>query len=157
WVLGFTLLISLVTGILFGLTPAWHASRLDLNEALKESSTTTTETPSRRGVRNLLVAGQMAMALVLLVSAGLLMKSFVLLARVNPGFAPQNVLTMNVLLPESRYRNEVQMKSFYDRSLEKIRALSGVRAAGMISFGLPLGGNTLGGDFTIEGRPAPLP
>jgi predicted permease len=157
WVLGFTLLVSLGTGIFFGLGPAVHASRLDLNEALKEGSRVATEGRTRRRVRDLLVIGEMAMALVLLVSAGLLMKSFVLLMRVNPGFDAQSVLTMNLLLPEARYRNETQMKAFYDQSLERIRALPGVQAAGMISFGLPLGDNFLSGDFTVEGQPAPPP
>lgn len=154
WVLTFTLLVSLWTGIVFGLVPALQASRPDLNETLKEGGQTASSGKGRSRVQSFLVAGEIAVSLVLLTGAGLLVRSLVSLTRVNPGFDPQNVLTQNVNLPISRYQTETQMVAFNQQALQRLAALPGVRSAGEV-FGLPLAGARIRGDVTIEGRPAP--
>jgi putative ABC transport system permease protein len=156
WVLGFTLLISVMTGIIFGLAPALKASRPDLNDALKEGGRGSTEGFSGRRLRNLLVVSEMALALVLLISAGLLIRSFLQLQQVNAGFDPANVLTMSVQLPESKYEQGVQVSAFFEQTLERIAALPGVESAGGITT-LPLSGNSMRTTFTVQNRPAPVP
>jgi putative ABC transport system permease protein len=99
-----------------------------------------------------LVIGEFALTLVLLASAGLLVKSFVRLIEVDPGIQPQNVLTMNLELPSTKYQTETQMKAFHDALLQRMGALPGVRAVGTVSYGLPLGGGGLLGDFEVEGQ-----
>ena len=157
WVLSFTVMISLATGLIFGLAPALQASRGETHTALKESGTTYSAGIRLRSTRSLFVVGELALTVVLLVSAGLLSKSLLHLMNVKPGFDPENVLTMNLVLPPAKYQTEVQMRSFHDAMLERVSALPGVRAAGTISYGLPLGGGGLAGDFTIEGQHAPAP
>jgi putative ABC transport system permease protein len=156
WVLGFTLLISVMTGIIFGLAPALKASRPDLNDALKEGGRGSTEGFSGRRLRNLLVVSEMALALVLLISAGLLIRSFLQLQQVNAGFDPANVLTMSVQLPESKYEQGVQVSAFFEQTLERIAALPGVESAGGVTT-LPLSGNNMRTTFTVQNRPAPVP
>ncbi|MGH9845432.1 MAG: ADOP family duplicated permease, partial [Blastocatellia bacterium] len=150
--LSFTLLTSLLTGVLFGLAPALRSSKPDLTSALKEGGQA-----ARAGrafsLRGLLVVGEVALALVLLAGAGLLLGSFVRLLRVDPGFAPESLLTVNVALPET-YRARERIADFYEQSLERIGALPGVQAVGTINL-LPLGEMWLRGDFIIEGQPAP--
>jgi predicted permease len=155
WVLGFTVFISVATGVLFGLAPALQASRLDAYSSLKESASTHTAGLHLVGLRGLLTVGQIALTLVLLVSAGLLISSFVRLMRVNPGFQPNNVLTMNLELPSTKYQSPVQMEAFHNAVLARIESLPGVSAAGTVGYGLPFGQSGLAGDFTIEGQPAP--
>jgi putative ABC transport system permease protein len=150
----FTVLISIVTGIVFGLAPALQASRLDLNESLKEAGRGSTG--RRHWFRSSLVVSEIALTLVLLVGAGLLIRSFYHLQKVDPGFISDNLLTFNVSLPQSKYSTEPQRINFYDQVLLKIRALPGVEAVGMAS-GLPLGNNGWQSGFVIEGRPAPPP
>ena len=152
--LAFTLLISVVTGILFGLVPALAASRLDLTEALKEGSRTSRPGFIGLGLRNALVVGQVALALVLLIGAGLLLNSFARLLNVDKGFDPDNLLTLNIALPET-YRTKEQIQNFYKETLQRIGALPGVETAGIVGQ-LPLGGMRLSGDFLVEGQP-PLP
>jgi putative ABC transport system permease protein len=156
WVLVFVLALSLFTGIIFGLVPALQASKADLNDALKEGSRTSTAGIASRGIRDLLVVSEVAMAMVLLIGAGVLMRSFIKLIKVDPGFDPQNVLTMNVELPESRYTNETQMTTFENDALARLARLPGVHYAGAV-FGLPLGDMLIRGDISIEGQPAPPP
>ena len=151
-VLGFTLLASLGSGLLLGLAAALKASRADTNLSLKESATTSTPGVRLLSLRNLLVIGEFALTLVLLASAGLLMKSFVRLIELDPGIQPLNVLTMNLVLPSTKYQTEAQMKAFHDAVMERMGALPGVRAVGTVSYGLPFGGGGLLGDFEIEGQ-----
>jgi len=152
-VLGFTLGVSLLTGIVFGLVPALQISKADLHETLKEGGRTGSS-GARAWVRNTLVVLEMALALVVLVSAGLLIRSFWRLQQVNPGFAPRNVLAMSLLLPATKYREPAQRDNFYKEALQRIRALPGVLSAGATSV-LPLSGNNSSGSFRIEGRVVP--
>ena len=151
-VLGFTLLASLASGLLLGLAAALRASKADTNFSLKESATTSTAGLRLLSLRNLLVIGEFALTLVLLASAGLLMKSFVRLIEVDPGIQPQNVLAMNLELPPTKYQTETQMRAFHDAVMQRISALPGVRAVGTVSYGLPFGGGGLLGDFEVEGQ-----
>ncbi|HEY6292263.1 MAG TPA: ABC transporter permease [Terriglobia bacterium] len=155
WVLGFTLLVSVATGILFGVAPALQASKPDSYSPVKESGRGLTAGTRLRGVRRALIIGEFALTLILLSSAGLLIRSFVRLTAVKPGFDPQNVLTMNLTLPPTKYQTEAQMKAFLAAVLERVRALPGVKGAGT-GFGVPLGsGGILAGDFEIEGQLVP--
>jgi putative ABC transport system permease protein len=151
WVLGFTLAISLLTVLLFGLAPALWASRGGLIPSLKEESRSSTGGRERAYLRDGIVAAEVALAVVLLVGAGLLIRSFLHLMRVDPGFDPQNVLTMNISLPDSRYQSVGSMIAFEQQALERLSALPGVKSAGGV-FGLPLGHFGVAGDFTVEGQ-----
>ncbi|MGH9430810.1 MAG: ADOP family duplicated permease [Terriglobia bacterium] len=154
FVLAFTLVVSLLTGIVFGLAPALQASRPDLNETLKEGGRTSSTGLGRGRVRSALVVGEIAVSLILLIGAGLLVRSLVSLSRVNPGFNPESVLTMNVNLPELRYQTKNQMIAFEQQSLQRLEALPGVRSVGWV-VGLPLGTGDMRirGDVTVEGQP----
>jgi putative ABC transport system permease protein len=149
-VFGFTLLVSLLTGILFGLIPAFQASRTDLNDSLKEGGRSSGGSSHNR-FRGVLVIVEVALALVLLVGAGLTMRSFVRLMSVDPGLDPQNVLTMDIRLPRSKYE-PTQQAAFFQQLLERLRALPGVQSAGAV-YPLPLSGMEEGRSFGIEGRP----
>lgn len=155
-VLGFTLAVSALTGIIFGLAPALTASKLDLNESLKEGGRGSTEGVRRNRVRSLLVVSEIALSLVLLIGAGLLLKSFQRLREINPGFNPTNVLTMNLELPESKYAKADQQGAFFQQLLERTRTLPGVESLGVID-PLPLSGNNKTTTFNIEGRPPVAP
>jgi putative ABC transport system permease protein len=152
-VLLFTLAISIVTGIFFGLAPALSSARLDLNEALKATAKTAT---ARSGLRGALVISQLALTLVLLIGAGLMTRSFIRLVNVKLGFNPKNVLTMRVELPRSRYQKGEQRTRFFDQLLERVKAIPGIQSAGAISQ-LPLSGYSMMGRFAIEGQPKPEP
>ena len=155
WVLGFTLSITLLTGVLSGLAPALRSTRLDLSHALKEGFSAPHAGWFRFSVRRLLVMGELALALVLLAGAGLLLNSLVRILNVDPGFAPENLLTVNLRLPGGdSYHTREQIASFYKRSIERLRALPGVSAVGTINK-LPLGERQLRSGFMIEGEPAP--
>ena len=157
-VLGWTLAVSLLTGIIFGLAPALEATRLDLNDTLKEGGKGAGGQSARsRGLRGALVVAEVALALVLLASAGLLVRSFARLQQINTGFETENILTMVVRLPEAKYKEDPQMVAFFRQAAERLRALPGVRAVGLVNF-LPLyGGLGSSTGFTVEGRPAPPP
>jgi len=151
-VLGFTLLVSLLTGLIFGLAPALQSSRPDLNETLKEGG----RSSSRLGrARNVLIVIEVALALVLLVGAGLMIRSFRHLQEVDPGFDPRNLLTMRLFLPESKYPETKQRRAFFEQVLQRIEELPGVQGVGTSTWIPTLGG----GDtyFTIEGKPFPDP
>jgi predicted permease len=152
-VLWFTLIASLLTGILFGVAPALEGSRPEICSPLKEAATTQTAGARLRSLRNLLIVGEFALTLVLLVSAGLLLKSFVRLSSVDPGFNPQSVLSMTLELP-GKYQTETQMKTFHDAAVARIEQSPGVIAAGTV-FGLPFEFGGVAGDFSIVGQPAP--
>ncbi|MBS1807007.1 MAG: ABC transporter permease [Acidobacteria bacterium] len=152
-VLTFTLGVSLLTGILFGLVPALQISKTNLAETLKEGGRSGSNI-ARGWVRGTLVVMEMALALMLLIGAGLLIRSFWQLQKVNPGFDPQNLLTMNISLPQNKYKEAPQRAQFYQQALQQIRALPGVEAAGAVSI-LPMSGNNSSGSFSIEGRQVP--
>lgn len=151
-ILGFTTLISVVTGIVFGLAPALQASKMNLNEVLKSGSGSLGSS-GRHKLRNILVVAEMALAVVLLIGAGLMIKSFLNLLKVDPGFNPQNLLTMTVSIPRSKYREPSQVVGIYQELEKRIESLPGAAAAGIVNI-LPL----IGGDtnrLLIEGRPVP--
>jgi len=156
WVLGFTLAISVLTALLFGLTPSLWASRGELIPSLKEEGRRSTASMGRGYLQDGIVLAEVALAVILLVGAGLLIRSFLHLMNVDPGFSPQNVLTMNISLPDSRYGSASPMIAFERQALDRLSALPGVKSAGSV-FGLPLGNGAIGGDFTVEGQPAPGP
>jgi putative ABC transport system permease protein len=157
-VLAVTLAVSLATGILFGLAPALEATRLHLNDTLKEGGKGASGQGARsRRLRGALVVAEVALALVLMASAGLLVKSFVRLQQIDTGFNTENVLTMVANLPTGKYQEGRQIVGFFRQATERIRTLPGVRAIGTVNY-LPLyGGLGTTTDFTVEGRPAPLP
>jgi putative ABC transport system permease protein len=152
--LGFTLLISLLTALVFGLLPALKFSKPDLQEALKQGGQTTGAGSVL--LRSALVVAEVSLTMVLLVGAGLLVKSFWRILQVNPGFNSENVLTMQISLPESAYSEEGRVIAFHRQLLEQTRELPGVESAGIIN-NLPLGGVDINGFFWIEGDPAQKP
>jgi putative ABC transport system permease protein len=149
-VLGFTLGVSILTGVIFGLAPAFHSSKRELIDALKEGGRGTSEGARRNKVRSALVVSELAIAVVLLVGAGLLIKSLWRLQKVNSGLQPQNVLTFNVGLPE-KYNYEKQARFFIDLK-SRLEALPGVQSASSV-LPLPLSGDRFVISFEIEGRP----
>ena len=151
--LGWTALVSLLTGALFGLAPAWQGSRLSLNETLKEGGRSGTDSPGKRRWRGLLVVSELALAVMLLIGAGLLVKSFRRLQQVDPGVDTDRVLTMQLALRGPQYADPQQVAEFYARLLERVQGLPGARAAAA-SNSLPPNSVEFSDDFTIEGRPA---
>jgi putative ABC transport system permease protein len=149
----FVFAISLLTGLLFGLLPAWSASRGDMAEALRENARTTATGISRSPLRSLLVTAELALALILLAGAGLLIKGFLHLRSVDPGFNPTNVITMYLQLPGTRYPRIPLQTNFRRELLARINSFPGVEAA-MIT-DLPLAGNYVDHRVVIDGRPAP--
>ncbi|MHC4517053.1 MAG: ABC transporter permease [Planctomycetota bacterium] len=154
-VLGFAGLIALVTGVTFGLVPAIQILRTDLSTILKGGSTHATAGIQARRVRMLLVVSQIALAFILIVGAGLAVRTFSNLLRIDPGFNPHNVLAMEIDMPQGRYRGE-RVDSFHEELLARIRALPGVIAAAT-SGGLPLVDQGHHFIFDIEGRSASSP
>ncbi len=155
-VLALTVLVSLATGLLFGLAPALEATRLNLGDALKEGGKGAGGHSARSNrLRGALVVAEIALALVLLAGAGLLIKSFLRLQGIDPGFKQDKVLTMVMRLPGAKYTEDQQMVAFYGKVGERLRALPGVLDAGMVNY-LPLyGGLGARTSYTVEGRPAP--
>ncbi len=147
----FTLGVSLLTGIVFGLAPAFQTTDVNLHDTLKEGGRSG-KTGVRRGVRNALVVAEMSFAVVLLVGAGLLIRSFMELQQVSPGFEPRGVLAMQVSLPQNKYADAQARALFGRRMLEQLRALPGVKTAGT-STSLPMSGSNQSGSFNIEGQP----
>src|SRR5829696_1246878 len=134
-VLAWTLGVSIVTGVIFGLAPALHISRLNLNDSLKEGGKSESgQASGSRRLRNALVVSEIALAVVLLASAGLLIKSFVRLQQVDRGFNTDNILTMVIRLPDASYSQDPQIVNFFGQALERVRSLPSVRSAGMINF-----------------------
>jgi putative ABC transport system permease protein len=154
-----SLALSITTGIVFGLAPAWFAARLNVSAALKQGSANATEGGARHRLRRALVVLEIAAALVLLVGAGLLTRSFLQLARLGPGFDLENATALHLALPQNRYPAPEQRIAFADALLGRVRALPDVRATG-IANSLPLAGSLASG-FAIEGRserkPSDLP
>ncbi len=152
-VLGFTILIALGTCLIFGLIPAWHASKPDLQTALEQSGRTSGPGASRLRFRQLLVVFQVSIAVMLVIGAGLLVKSFWLLQRVDPGFQSERVLTAGLTLPVSKYSTPDQINNFHKQLLERLSAVPGVRSA-TVAYDHPLASNWLD-SFQIEGRVVP--
>jgi putative ABC transport system permease protein len=148
----FLLGVCLLCGIIFGLVPAFQSTGRDVQEGLKEGGRSGGVGGHSEGYRNALVIAEFALALVLLIGAGLLLRSFVALNSVDSGVKASGVLTMSVSLPQGKYPNASMWQRFYEPALERIQALPGVRAVGMIKL-LPLQNWGTNGDFVIEGRP----
>src|SRR5439155_3334116 len=132
-VLLFSFVVAVATGLLFGLAPAWQLANGDSAEALKEGGRSEAAGPGRGWGRRLLIVGEVAFALVLLVAAGLLLRSFSQLQAVPVGLDPQNVLTMELSLPLYKYPDEARQTAIYRRTVEAVRALPGVKAAAFIA------------------------
>jgi len=152
-VLAFTIALSGLTGLVFGLMPALQASKLDVSGSLKQGGRTG-EGNRRTSARSLLLIGEVALSLMLLIGAGLLIKSFLRLQEVKPGFNPQNVLTASISLPGAKYKENPQRAEFYRALIERLKALPGVQSVGA-GVNLPLGasGYSIGRAFIPEGRP----
>ncbi len=146
-----TLGVAVLTGVIFGLIPALATGRPELTEALKEGGRGSSTGLRRNRLRNALVIAEVALALVLLVGAGLLMKSFARLQNVDPGFNPRNVLTMEVALPLLKYPAGKPVADFYAEATRRVKALPGVEAASFTTI-LPLSGTNSDNSFTIEAR-----
>ncbi|MCI0567900.1 MAG: ABC transporter permease [Acidobacteria bacterium] len=155
-VLGFTFVISILTGLLFGLVPALHGSRSDLGSSLKEGGAQVGSGEGRARFRRFLVAGQVALSVVLLAGAGLLLQSLWRLLSVDTGFNTEKVVTLELSLPPARYPEPEQIAGFYHRLLEKIAPMPGLRHAGLVNI-LPLSGGYSGDSFLIDERPAVVP
>ncbi len=156
-VIGFTLLVSLLTGVVFGLAPALQVSRLDLNSSLKEGGRGGSDGSGRRRLRSALIVTEVALTMVLLVGAGLMIRSFEHLLRVDPGFQADNLLTLELSLPQSRYsEGEPQTANFFREILGRIAVLPGVESVGA-TWILPLSGQGAGSTFEIENRPPEAP
>ena len=153
-VLLFTLLISLLTSLVFGLAPALDASKANLNEALKEGGRGSGSGSSRNLLRDCLVIAEVALAVVLVTASGLMFRSFMRLQSVNPGFNPQNLLTLEIEIPDARYHADQQQKAFQQQVLQRIAAIPGVQHTGTVD-NLPFSGNSFNSSFMIEGRPIP--
>ncbi|MBA3442741.1 MAG: ABC transporter permease, partial [Pyrinomonadaceae bacterium] len=155
-VLVFTLAISSLTGIVFGLAPALQASKVNLIDTLKEGGRGSTEGGRGRLLRSLLVISEVALSLVLLIGAGLLIKSFFHLLSTNPGFDTAPVLSVSLPLSGSKYPEPEQQAAFFQQVINRVKALPGVEAVGATDQ-LPLGNRELRNTFNIEGRPAAVP
>jgi putative ABC transport system permease protein len=155
-VLAFTVSIAAVTGIVFGLAPALQLSRIDLNHSLKETGKGTPGGVRGGRLRGALVVAEVALALLLLIGSGLLIKSFILLQRVDPGFNPDHVATLRLILNKTPYPASPQIVNFYAQLLDRVKAVPGIQSAATIST-LPLSGNQSDTNFLIEGLPAPPP
>jgi len=151
-VLLFSLALSVVTGLVFGIAPAWLAARADVNEALKQGTRGSTEGGARGRLRSALVVIEVTFALMLLGGAGLLARSFMQLAHVDPGFIPENATLLRLSLPQKKYAMPEQQTAFANALLDRVKALPGVQAAGL-THSMPLVGDYVLG-FNIEGRPA---
>ena len=151
-VLAFTLSLSLLIGLLFGLAPALDSSKFNLNESLREGGRAGTAGIARQRFRNILAVAEVALSLVLLAGAGLLIESFLRLEKSNPGFEPDNTLTMELSLPDSSYAKDAQKTAFYDQLLARLAAQPGLSQAALVS-SLPLQGHSNHNSFQVEGRP----
>lgn len=152
-VLGFAMLVSLTTGILFGMAPALQCSRQNLQESIREGSGRHGSDRKGNRVRNLLIIGEVAISLLLVVGAGLMMRTFFTLNAVDPGFNPENVYSARVWIPPSRYDEDEKITNFYREIIERVRGIPGVQSAGAV-LSLPVNSGINGSlSFSIEGRP----
>jgi putative ABC transport system permease protein len=151
-VLGFTVLMTALSGIVFGIAPALQSSQVDLNHALKEGGRTVTEGRGRRRLRALFIVSEFALALMLLIGAGLMIQSFLRLQQVNPGFNPGHLLTAQIVLPSNRYREPAKVGAFQQELLQRLQSLPGVEAAAA-SMSLPPDLLMMHNPFALEGHP----
>ena len=152
----FTLGVSVLTALLFGLLPIFKASRPDINEVLKAGAKTATGGGSLRLWRDSLVVVEVALGLMLLIGAGLMIRSFGLLVNVHPGFEPENVLTGQVSLTRAAYEDHEERLRYVNQTLERLRSLPGVESAAFVA-PMPFSGGNVSSDFRIEGRSRPEP
>ena len=155
-VLSFTVIISILTALLFSVLPALKASRPDINEVLKAGAKTATSSGSSQFWRDSLVVAEVALGLVLLISAGLMMRSFASLTNVHPGFDPSNVITARITMSGPAYEDPQARSRYVRQTLEQIKALPGVESAAFVA-PMPFSGAEIGGDFRFVGRAAPEP
>lgn len=155
-VLSFTLIISIFTALLFSVLPALKASRPDINEVLKAGAKTATSSGASQFWRDSLVVAEVALGLVLLVGAGLMMRSFASLTNVHPGFDPNNVLTARITLSGADYEDAEPRRRYVSQTLERLKALPGVENAAFVA-PMPFSGADIGGDFRFEGNAVPEP
>ena len=153
-VLAFTLSVSVLTGLLFGMAPALHAANPNLYDALKESGRSASAGRRSQKIRNLLVAGELAVALVLVIGAGLLIKSFLHLQAVNPGFIPQNLSTVSIHLPDAKYYKPEQQRNLASQFIQRVAAIPGVESAALAAV-VPMGGNSYSFSFNLVEHPLP--
>jgi putative ABC transport system permease protein len=149
----FTTVISMLTGLLFGLVPALQTTKMDLNQTLREGGKGTSGKGGGNRLRSALVVAELALSLVLLIGAGLMVRSFVHILNTDLGVKPANVVTMNLTLPRDKYQEPQQRRNFFEQLLERIAALPGVTGAGATS-SLPMSGSNDGNSFAIVGQPA---
>ncbi|HKS29933.1 MAG TPA: ABC transporter permease [Pyrinomonadaceae bacterium] len=154
-VLLFTLVVTILTGAVFGLAPALQATRLNLNESLKESGKGASSGASRNRLRSLLVISELALSLVLLVGAGLMIRSFVQLMRSDLGVNASNVLTMELSIPRLKYPEEQQRVNFYQELVSRVRGLPGVTQAAAVNFA-PMARSSSSVNFRVDGQPPPV-
>ena len=152
WALGFTLLVSFAAGIIIGILPALQFTRTSVSETLKQGSGRTGGSAIKQHTRKALVVSEVALSLVLLIGAGLMIRSFWKLQQVDPGFDTSNAITMSVVLTPTRYSEPHQLLAFFDRVTEQIRAVPGVASVGVTTT-IPLAGGGSTQPFSIEGRP----
>ena len=155
-VLAFTLVISLLTGVIFGLIPALQATKPEINEWLKDGQRSASGGPGGKRARSWLVVTEMALALILLIGAGLLIKSFLILWQVEPGFNPHNVITMAISPSPPKYNTQRDFVILCQRVLEQVKSTPGVDAVGVVNQ-LPFSGRNLGLNFTVGGQPPVKP
>ncbi|MGI8741125.1 MAG: FtsX-like permease family protein [Bryobacteraceae bacterium] len=157
WVLAFTLLISIATGLFFGVVPAFSATRtrIDVQQALRDGGRSSTSGAGAHWLRAVLIVGQIALSLVLMIGAVLMIRSFMRLRGIDQGFRTDHVLTTRIGLPPAKYGDKLDVALFCDRLLDRVRVLPGVRAASATTF-LPLTGSAFNNSFDIVGRP-PVP
>jgi putative ABC transport system permease protein len=151
-VVAFTTIVTIGTGLLFGLMPAFQLSSADLNGTLKDGGRSVTGSGGGNRTRSALVITEVALSLVLLAGAGLLSATLLRLQRVDPGFDSHEVLTAEMSLPETKYKTEAQQAAFYDQVLDKVRTIPGVISAAGVSV-LPLSGSNMVIGFALEGEP----
>src|SRR5262249_25608379 len=152
--LAFTLGVSVLTGIVFGVAPALQSSRTDVQEALKDTARSTTG--GRHRLRQVLVVAEVSLTLVLLIGAGLLIRSFYRLQQVNAGFVDEHVLSFTVQLPLQKYPNEQKWLSFYHQVLDRLRSLPGIQDLSVTSR-VPMSGDDWQSGFQVAGQPPPPP
>lgn len=152
WVLTFTIVASLLAGILAGLAPAWRFTKVNVNDALKQGLGRTDIDSGGTRIRSTLLVGEVALSLMLLVGAGLMIRSLWVLQGINPGFNAKDVLSMNISVPQKKFDSPSRESRFFDQVLQGVRALPGVDSAGVID-NLPIEGGS-NQPVAVEGRPA---
>jgi predicted permease len=155
-VLAFTFAVSLLTGLIFGVAPALQGTSVNLNLSLKESERGTSESGGKSRFRSLLIASEFGLALVLLVAAGLMIRAFMTLTAMDPGFNPNHLLTLTVSVTGTQYSDPTRRVNFFSDAVTNVKGLAGVESASMTNH-IPLAGDLWGYSFYIQGQPTPRP